>query len=94
MCYYIITARDKSPAEKEGTKMKVYAVKVNTVDVFMGLRNGNKALAYTLTAEKAEEVKALKVAELLATEEWWMTNAKNANGEPDVYVEELGEIVE
>lgn len=74
--------------------MKVFAVKVNTVDACMGLRNGNRALGYALTAEKAEELKALKVAELLAAGGWWMTIAKNDNGEPDVYVEELGEVWE
>lgn len=73
--------------------MKVYAVKVNTVDAYMGFRNGNKVLAYTLTAEKAEEVKGIKAKEI-KTGDWWMTIAKNANGEPDLYVEELGEIVE
>lgn len=74
--------------------MKVFAVKVNTVDAYMGFRNGDKVLGYTLTAEKAEELKALKVAELLTTNGWWMTIAKNANGEPDAYVEELGEVWE
>ena len=84
----------KPPKKEEEQTMKIYAVKVNTVDAYMGYRNGNKVLGYTLTAEKAEELKALKVAELLATNGWWMTIAKNANGEPDTYVEELGEIWE
>ena len=74
--------------------MKVFAVKVNTVDAYMGFRNGDKVLGYTLTAEKAEELKALKVAELMADKYWWMTIAKNANGEPDAYIEELGEVWE
>jgi hypothetical protein len=73
--------------------MKVFAVKVNTVDAYMGFRNGSKVLGYTLTAEKAEELKAIK-AEEIKVGQWWMTIAKNKNGEPDLYVEELGEVWE
>lgn len=73
--------------------MKVYAVKVNTVDAYMGFRNGDRTLCYTLNAEKAEELKSVKAKEIKVGD-WWMTIAKNANGEPDLYVEELGEIVE
>ena len=73
--------------------MKVFAVKVNTVDAYMGFRNGDRTLGYTLTAEKAEELKAIK-AEEIKVGQWWMTIAKNANGEPDLYIEELGEIWE
>lgn len=73
--------------------MKVFAVKVNTVDAYMGFRNGDKVLGYTLTAEKAEELKAIK-AEEIKTGMWWMTIAKNKAGEPDLYIEELGEVWE
>ena len=73
--------------------MKVFAVKVNTVDAYMGFRNGDKILGYTLSAEKAEELKAIKAEEIKAGQ-WWMTIAKNKNGEPDLYVEELGEVWE
>lgn len=73
--------------------MKVFAVKVNTVDAYMGFRNGDKVLGYTLSAEKAEELKTIKAEELKAGQ-WWMTIAKNKSGEPDLYVEELGEVWE
>lgn len=73
--------------------MKIFAVKVNTVDAYMGFRNGDRTLGYTLTAEKAEELKAIKTEEIKA-DQWRMTIAKNANGEPDLYIEELGEIWE
>ena len=73
--------------------MKVYAVKVNTVNV-EGWRDGHVVKAYTVNEEKAHEVAKKVAEELKARADWWMDTAKNANGEPDVEVEELGEVVE
>jgi len=73
---------------------KIYEVRVETVDAYMGYRNGDYAAGYTLDAGKAEELKNRVVADLLAKGGWWMTVAKNKNGEPDVHVVELGEVWE
>lgn len=73
---------------------KIYEVRINTVDIYMGLRNGHRAVGYTLDADKAEELKNRTVAALLAEAEWWMDTAKNEAGEPDVEVVELGEVWE
>lgn len=72
--------------------MKVYEVKIAKVDAYEGRPAGYEHVAYTLDANKAEEVKANKVAELKAKNEWWMTVAK-VKGEPKVVVVELGEVV-
>lgn len=73
---------------------KIYEVRVETVDAYNGYRNGDYAAGYTLDADKAEELKNRVVADLLAKGGWWMTVAKNAAGEPDVNVVELGEVWE
>jgi hypothetical protein len=73
---------------------KIYEVRVETVDAYMGYRNGDYAAGYTLDAGKAEELKNRVVADLLAKGGWWMTVAKNNAGEPDVHVVELGEVWE
>ena len=73
---------------------KIYEVRINTVDAYMGYRNGNYAVGYTLDADKAEELKNRTVAALLAKNGWWMDIAKNKAGEPDVHVVELGEVWE
>ena len=73
---------------------KIYEVRVETVDAYMGYRNGDYAAGYTLDAGKAEELKNRVVADLLAKGCWWMTVAKNDAGEPDVHVVELGEVWE
>ena len=73
---------------------KIYEVRINTVDIYMGLRNGHRAAGYTLDAGKAEELKNRTVAALLAKADWWMDTAKNEAGEPDVEVVELGEVWE
>ena len=73
---------------------KIYEVRVETVDAYMGYRNGDYAAGYTLDAGKAEELKNRVVADLLAKGDWRMTVAKNNAGEPDVKVVELGEVWE
>jgi hypothetical protein len=73
---------------------KIYEVRINTVSACEGRRNGYKAAGYTLTAEKAEELRALTVEKIHNTSCWWMTVAKNNNGEADVVVVELGEVWE
>ena len=73
---------------------KIYEVRVETVDAYMGYRNGDYAAGYTLDAGKAEELKNRVVADLLAKGGWWMTVAKHKAGEPDVNVVELGEVWE
>ena len=73
---------------------KIYEVRVETVDAYMGYRNGHRNAGYTLDAGKAEELKNRVVADLLAKGGWWMTVAKNNAGEPDVNVVELGEVWE
>lgn len=79
--------------EEDTTMMKVYAVKVNTVNI-EGWRNGHVVKAYTLNKEKANEVAKKVVEELKARADWWMDTARNADWEPDVEVVELGEVVE
>lgn len=73
---------------------KIYEVRVETVDAYMGYRNGDYAAGYTLDAGKAEELKNRVVADLLTKGGWWMTVAKTKAGEPDVHVVELGEVWE
>lgn len=73
---------------------KIYEVRINTVDAYMGYRNGHRNAGYTLDADKAEELKNRTVAALLAKADWWMDTAKNKAGEPDVEVVELGEVWE
>ncbi len=73
---------------------KIYEVRINTVDAYMGCRNGHKAAGYTLDAAKAEELKSRVVADLLAKGGWQIAIAKNKKGEPDVNVVELGEVWE
>ena len=73
---------------------KIYEVRINTVDAYNGYANGYRNAGYTLDADKAEELKNRTVAALLAKGGWWMDTAKNANGEPDVVVVELGEVWE
>lgn len=72
--------------------MKVYEVKVAKVDAYEGRFVGYENIAYALDANKAEEIKIKAIADIKAKKEWWMTTAK-ANGEPDVVVVELGEVV-
>ena len=88
--------KEKEPhliEKEEDTKMKVYAVKVYTVNV-EGWRDGHEIKAYTLNKEKAEEVAKKVVEEIKARACWWMDTARNADREPDVEVVELGEVVE
>ena len=75
---------------------KIYEVRINTVDpYYWGRPNGHKHVGYTLDATKAEELRKITVNEILATrKDWWMDIGKNANGEPDVEVVELGEVWE
>lgn len=72
---------------------KIYEVRINTVDAYTGLENGYRNAGYTLDADKAEELKNRVVAKLWERG-WWMDTAKNAAGEPDVVVVELGEVWE
>lgn len=73
---------------------KIYEVRINTINVYYGTRDGYRNVGYTLDANKAEELKNLAVAALLAKGDWWMDTAKNELGEPDVVVVELGEVWE
>lgn len=74
---------------------KLYEVRINTVDPYNGLRRGHRAYAYTLDANKAEELKARAVAELLARADWTIDTAKNPKtGAPDVEVVRLGKVWE
>ena len=73
---------------------KIYEVRINTIDAYEGRRNGYKTVGYTLTAEKAEELRVLTIEKIHSTKCWWMTTAKNNNGEADVVVVELGEVWE
>lgn len=73
---------------------KLYEVRVNTVEATTGHRNGYRNAGYTLNAERAEELKNRTMVALLAKDYWWMDTAKNALGEPDVVVVELGEVWE
>ena len=73
--------------------MKVYAVKVATVTACEGYPCGDEVLAYTVNAEKAEEIRAAEEERILNKPCWWMTIAKR-DGRPVVKVEELGEVVE
>ena len=69
---------------------KLYEVRINTVDAYEGRRNGYKTVGYTMTPEKAEELRALTVEKIHSTKCWWMTTSENSKGEPDVVVVELG----
>ena len=73
--------------------MKVYAVKVAKVTACEGYPCGDEVLAYTVNAEKAEEVRAAEAERILNKPYWWMTHAKR-DGRPVIKVEELGEVVE
>lgn len=74
--------------------MKIYEIRINTVDAYMGYRNGHRTAGYTLDADKAEELKNRTIAALLAKNDWRMNTAKTKTGEPDVEVVELGEVWE
>ena len=43
---------------------KLYEVRINTVDAYEGRRNGYKTVGYTMTPEKAEELRALTVEKI------------------------------
>ena len=73
--------------------MKVYAVKVAEITPCEGYPCGDEVLAYTVNAEKAEEVRAAEEERILNKPYWWITYAKR-DGRPVVKVEELGEVVE
>ena len=73
--------------------MKGYAVKVAIVTPCEGYPCGDEVLAYTVNAEKAEEVRAAEEERIMNSPCWWMTHAKR-DGRPVVKVEELGEVVE
>ena len=73
---------------------KLYEIRVNTVDAYYGLPNGYKHIAYTLNAEKAEEIRAATEAKELERRYWRMDVAKTADDKPSVVVVELGEVVE
>lgn len=73
---------------------KIYEVRINTVDAYEGYRNGHRAVGYTLDANKAEELKKQTIADMLTRGGWQIAVAKSNNGEPDVYVVELGEVWE
>lgn len=73
---------------------KIYEVRINTINVYYGTRNGYRHVGYMLDVNKAEELKNRAMVELLAKDDWWMDTAKNALGEPDVEVVELGEVWE
>lgn len=72
---------------------KIYEVRINTVDAYTGLRNGHRAVGYTLDVDKAYELRYRTVTELWKRD-WWMDTAKNELREPDVEVVELGEVWE
>jgi hypothetical protein len=73
--------------------MKVYAVKVILADSEWGRRCGERAIAYTLNKERAEEIRTAEVARITALPHWWIGHYQK-NGVPLVEVEELGELVE
>lgn len=73
--------------------MKVYEVRIEKVSADWGIREGWKNVAYTVNEAKAKEIAAAKKVEIAAKPTWWMTIGKK-NGEPNVEVVELGEVVE
>lgn len=73
---------------------KLYEVRTYTVDAYYGLNNGYDHIAYTLNADKAEEIRMAEEAKQLARRDWWMDVAKTTDNKPKVEVVELGEVVE
>jgi hypothetical protein len=73
--------------------MKVYAVKSILADSEWGRRCGEDVIAYTLSKERAEEIRKAEVDRIMTLPCWWIGHYKN-NGTPVVEVEELGEVVE
>jgi len=73
--------------------MKVYEVRMEKVSADWGRFEGWENVAYTISEAKAEEIATAKKAEIKAKATWWMTVGKK-NGEPNVEVVELGEVVE
>ena len=74
---------------------KLYEVKVEKVDAYMGRFEGWQNVAYTLDANKAEEIKEAKIVELEARDGWWMNHGRVwETQKPNVVVVELGEVVE
>lgn len=73
--------------------MKVYAVKVALADPEWGRYRGEEVVAYTLSKERAEEIRKAEVERIMALPHWWIGHYEK-NGAPVVAVEELGEVVE
>lgn len=74
--------------------MKVYEVKVERVSMDWGRFLGWDRVALTLNPVKAEELRVAEAERIAKGDAWWCGVGTDANGKPNVVVEELGELVD
>lgn len=81
-------------AKGENTMKNLYEVKIATVTYDSGAFNGYKHIAWVLSEKKAREIAEKKKDEIKSGEYWWITVSKDLNGDPEVIVEMVGEVIE
>lgn len=69
--------------------MKVYDVKVAQITFDRGLFKGYKHIVYEGTLAAAEDAARLAKERIVKEPYWWITNGQNADGEPNVIIEEM-----